>query len=106
MDLLRAADTPGHGGRGRDPGGDHPAISIPHDVGRAQELDVHDIRCPPRGSGWIRVAFRTTLSGRPGAGSAMSTRTTMEQGIAVDFSDRLVDWFDCSVFGTTRANVS
>ncbi len=51
VDLLRAADPPGHGGRGRDPGGDHPAISIPHDVRRAQELDVRDIRCPPRGSG-------------------------------------------------------
>ena len=106
MDLLRAADTPGHGGRGRDPGGDHQANSIPHDVGRAQELDVRDIRCSLDGGGRIDMAFRATLSGRPGAGSAMSTLTTMEQGNIMDFSDRLVDRFDCSVFGTTRANVS
>ncbi len=106
MDLLRAANTPGHGGRGRDAGGYYQAIAISHDVGRAQELDVRDIRCPPGGSGQVRVAFRPALSGRPGVGTTMSTRTTMEQGIAVDFSDRLVDRFDCSVFGTTRANVS
>ena len=106
MDLLRAADTPGHDGRRRDLGGHHQAISIAHDVGRAQKLDVRDIRCPAGGSSRISVAFRATLSGRAGAGPAMSTLTAMEQGDIVDFSDRLVDWFCRGVLGTTRTNVS
>ena len=106
MDLLRHADTLGHGRRRRDHGGHHRPVSFTHGAGRAQELDVRNIRCALGGCGWADVAFREDLPVGTCTGSAMSAHTTMEQQDLVGFTDDMVDRFCRGLFGTTRANVS
>ncbi len=105
MDLLRAADSPGHDGRRCDPGGPHPAISFAHSAGRAEELDVCDIRCSLDGGSRIDVAFRTTMSDRTYAGAAMSTCTTMEQENFVGVNDCVGDWICRGLSRITCTNV-
>ncbi len=106
VDLLRSTDTPGHGRRRRDPGGHHQPVSFAYRVGCTQKLDVRNIRCPPGGCGRVDVAFRTAMSGRPCAGSAMSACAAVEQKGLMGFGDRLVHRFCRGLFGAAGKNIS